>query len=119
MWMRWIVISGGRAMRLIKQLSADIAGNIDEARGKIRTAYEVRTESPEAGAWYKEMASAHLNFNTNGHAAVKKIIEAYKTSDEYKNNPAFADGMLTAWTAIHNDLITKTAEVKSMIEGYK
>lgn len=106
-------------MRLIKQLSADIAGNIDEARDKIRTAYEVRAESPEVGAWYKEMASAHLGFNTNGHNAVKKVIEAYKASDEYKRNPNFADGMLTAWEAVHNDLIAKTAEVKAMVEGYK
>lgn len=100
-------------MRLIKQLCADIAGNIDEARDKIRT------ESPEAGAWDKEMAAAHLNFNTNGHATVKKIIENYKNSDRYKNNSTFADGMISAWTAIHNDLIAKAAEVKSMIDGYK
>lgn len=106
-------------MRLIKQLSTDIAGNIDEARDKIRTAYEVRTESPEAGAWYKEMASAHLGFNTNGHAVIKKIIETYKASDEYKQSPAFADGMIAAWEAVHNDLIAKTAEVKAMVDGYK
>lgn len=106
-------------MLIIKKLSADIAGNIDEARDKIRTAYEVRAESPEAGAWYKEMANAHLGFNANGHTTVKKIIDTYKTTDEYKNNPAFADGMLAAWTAIHNDLIARTAEVKSLIDGYK
>lgn len=106
-------------MRLIKQLSADIAGNIDEARDKIRTAYEVKTECPEAGAWYKEMAAAHIGFNNSGHAAVKKLIDAYKASDEYKQSPAFADGMIAAWEAVHNDLIAKTAEVKSMVDGYK
>lgn len=106
-------------MRLIQQLSADIAGNIDEARDKIRTAYAVRAECPEAGAWYKEMAAAHIGFNTSGHNVVKKVIETYKASDEYKRNPNFADGMISAWEAVHNDLIAKTAEVKAMVDGYK
>lgn len=106
-------------MKMIKKLSADIAGNIDEVKDKIRTAYEVKTECPEAGAWYKEMAAAHINFNTNGHAAVKKLIESYKASEAYKQTPAFADGMIAAWEAVHNDLIAKTAEVKAMVEGYK
>lgn len=106
-------------MKLIKQLSNDIAGNIEEAKEKIRMAYSVKAECPEAGAWYKEMAMAHLNFNTNGHNAVKKMIESYKASEEYKRNPNYADGMMAAWEAVHNDLIAKTAEVKAMVEGYK
>lgn len=106
-------------MKLIKQLSNDIACNIDEARDKIRTAYELKAEFPEAGAWYREMAIAHINFNANGHATVKKLIESYKASEEYRRNPNYADGMIDAWTVIHDDLIAKAAEVKAMIEGYK
>lgn len=106
-------------MLIIKQLSADIAGNIDEAKEKIRMAYAVKTECSEAGAWYKEMAAAHIGFNTNGHNAVKKVIDAYKASEDYKQNPNFADGMIAAWEAVHNDLIAKTAEVKAMIDGCK
>ena len=106
-------------MKLIKQISNDIAENISEAKDKIRTAYELKAESPEAAAWYREMASAHLGFNGKGHEVIKKLIEAYKTSDEYKRNPAFADGMLGAWNAIHEELIAKTAEVKAMVEGFK
>lgn len=106
-------------MKLIKRLSADIACNIDEAREKIRTAYALKAECPEAAAWYREMAAAHINFNTNGHAVVKKLIEGYKASEEYKRNPAYADGMIAAWEAVHNDLIAKTAEVKAMIDGWK
>lgn len=106
-------------MLIIKQLSADIAGNIDEAKDKIRTAYALKAECPETGAWYKEMAAAHIGFNTSGHAAVKKLIDTYKASDEYKQSPAFADGMIKAWEAVHNDLIAKTAEVKAMVDGWK
>lgn len=106
-------------MKLIKKLANDIAGNIDEARDKIRTAYELKADAPEAAAWYREMASAHLGFNQNGHAAVKKIIELYKASEDYKRNPTYADGMIAAWEVIHNDLIAKTAEVKAMVDGWK
>lgn len=106
-------------MKMIKKLANDVTGNIDEARDKIRTAYELKADAPEAAAWYREMASAHLGFNQNGHAAVKKIIETYKASEDYKRNPTYADGMIAAWEAVHNDLIAKTAEVKAMVDGWK
>ena len=63
-------------MKIIKRLSNDIACNIEEARDKIRTAYELKSEYPEAANWYREMAAAHIGFNQSGHAAVKKLIEA-------------------------------------------
>lgn len=106
-------------MKLIKQISNDIAENISEAKDKMRTAYALKAESPEAAAWYREMAQAHIGFNSKGHEVIKKLIEAYKASEEYKRNPAFADGMMGAWNAIHDDLIAKTAEVKAMVEGFK
>lgn len=106
-------------MKIIKRLSNDIAGNIEEARDKIRVAYELKAEFTEAAAWYREMAAAHINFNSNGHATVKKLIDAHKNSEEYKRNPAYADGMIAAWTVIHDDLIARTAEVKAMIDGFK
>ena len=106
-------------MKLIKQISNDIAENISEARDKIRTAYETKTILPDAATWYREMASAHIGFNTKGHEVVKKLIEAYKASEDYKKNPDYADGMLCAWNAIHEDLIAKTAEVKAMVDGFK
>lgn len=105
-------------MKLIMKLSADIAGNIDEARDKIRTAYELKSQSPEAAAWYKDMAAAHLGFNSSGHAAVKKLIDAHRSSATYQQNPAYADGMIAAWQAVHNDLTAKTAEVKAMVDAW-
>ncbi len=106
-------------MKLIKQLANDIAGNIDEARDKIRTAYELRKEHPEAAAWYKMMASAHLDFNRDGHQTITQMIERYKASDEYKRKPEYADGMMAVWKAIHEDLIAKSAEVRATIDGFK
>lgn len=106
-------------MKMIKRLSAEIAGNIEEARDKIKTAYGLKTECPEAAAWYREMANAHIAFNTNGHALVKKMIEAYKASEEYKRKPEYAEGMIAAYSAMHDEMMEKTAEVRAMIEGYK
>lgn len=106
-------------MKLIKQISTEIADNIDEARNKIHLAYELKAESPEAAAWYREMAAAHLSFNQNGHNVAKRLIEAYRESDGYKRNSAYADGMLTAWESIHSSMAAKTAEVKAMVEGWK
>ena len=106
-------------MKIIKRLSNDIACNIEEARDKIRTAYDLKAEHPEAASWYREMAAAHIGFNQSGHAAVKKMIEAYKAADEYKRNPEYANGMLEAWQAMHTDMMARAAEVKAMIDGYK
>lgn len=106
-------------MRMIKDVSSDIRTNIYEAREKIMTAYELKDSCPSAAAWYKEMAASHLAFNTNGHGVVAKLIADYKASDDYRNNPQYADGMMDAWNAIHADLVKQTAEVKSMIDNLK
>lgn len=106
-------------MKIIKELSDNIRTNIDEAREKITRAYELKDSCPLASAWYKEMALAHIMFNTNGHSAVAKCISDYKMSDEYKDNPDFADGMMSAWELIHSDLTCKSAEVKAMIDSLK
>ena len=106
-------------MKLIKQMANNIAGNIDEARDKIRMAYELRNEYSEAAAWYRKMAVAHLDFNSDGHQTISQMIEKYKASDDYKRNAEYADGMIAVWKAIHDDLIAKSAEVRAMIDGYK
>lgn len=65
-------------MKIIKRLFNDIACNIEEARDKIRTAYDLKAEHPETASWYREMAAAHIGFNQSGHAAVKKMIDGFK-----------------------------------------
>ena len=35
-------------MKIVKRISNDMMGNIDEAREKIRTAYDLKAEHPEA-----------------------------------------------------------------------
>jgi len=106
-------------MRMIKDVSNDIRTNIFEAREKIMTAYELKDSCPNAAAWYKEMATAHIAFNTNGHNVVAKLIADYKASEDYKLHKEYADGMADAWAGIHADLQKQTAEVQAMIQNFK
>ena len=106
-------------MKIIKNLCGDIACNIREAREKILKAYEMRSEDMDLAIWQREMAAAHLAFNDKGHSIVTKIINQYRMSDEYKNDPSYADGMMAAWNEIHNEQIRDTAEVKAMIDAFK
>ena len=106
-------------MRTIKMLSEDMRCNIDEAKDKIMTAYSLKDESPTMASWYKDMAQAHIGFNTPAHALITKLIGEYKASDEYKEHPEYADGMMAVWNAVHADMVAKTAEVSAMITSFK
>ena len=106
-------------MKTIKMLSCDIECNIREAEEKISTAYRLKSDHPAMALWYKEMAIAHLNFNTKGHELVAAEITNYRNSDDYKQHPEYADGMMAVWNDKHSDLIAKTAMVKAMIDSFK
>lgn len=100
-------------------VSDDMRENVDEARDKIMTAFELKDDCPQAALWYRDMAAAHIAFNTNGHAVVTKMISDYRASDAYREHPEYADGMMDAWNAIHADVVKKTAEVQAMISTFK
>ena len=106
-------------MRTIKMLANDIECNIREAEEKIETAYRLRNDHPNMGAWYRDMASAHLGFNSKGHELITAEIATYRNTLGYAEHPEYADGMIAVWQDKHVDLITATARVKSMIDSYK
>lgn len=106
-------------MRMIKLLSNDMECNINEAEEKISTAYALKDKHPNIAAWYKEMASAHLNFNTKGHELVAAEIRSYRESPDYMQHPEYADGMKAVWDDKHADMIAKTAKVRAMIDTFK
>ena len=103
-------------MRLIKKISDDIRGNIHEAKEKIDMAYRLHDEDRVAADWYKEMAAAHLAFNTNGHNVVVRLIDAARMEKE--GNPMLP-GMLAVYNEIHADLKREAAEVQAMVQNYK
>ena len=103
-------------MKMIKKVSDAIRENIHEAREKIEMAYRLHEEDKIVADWYKEMAAAHLAFNTNGHNVVVKLIDQAKA--EKSGNPMMP-GMMAAYNEIHAGLKLEAAEVHAMIQNYK
>ena len=103
-------------MRMIKQLSDAIRENIHEAKEKIRTAYALKDKDKAAADWYRDMATAHLGFNTKGHEVVAKMIvdARAKMADN-----ALMPGMLAVYEEMHAEIIAENAEVQGMISAYK
>lgn len=102
-------------MLIIKNISKVIDGNVCEAEKYINKAYKAKDTNKALAEWYRDMASAHINFNTPGHAIVAKLIEA-ETS---KIPPSeFSPGMLMLWEDMHAELTARTAEVKAMIDNF-
>lgn len=106
-------------MKAIKCVYNEMAGNIEEAREKMRKAYELKDTHHTAAVWFAQMAEAHIKFNNEGHNVAEKLIAEYKATDEYKRNPEYANGMIEAWRAIHESMVKKTAEVNALIASFK
>ena len=103
-------------MRMIKKVSNAMWENIHEARDKIGMAYRLRDEDKAVADWYKEMAAAHLAFNTTGHNVVTKLIEHAK---EHAHDNPMMPGMMAVYNEIHADLKKEAAEAQAMIQNYK
>lgn len=103
-------------MKMIKKVSDAIRENIHEAKDKINMAYRLRDEDKAVADWYREMAAAHIAFNTNGHNVVMRLIEEAKV--EKVGNPMIP-GMMAVYNEIHADLKRESAEVQAMIQNYK
>lgn len=103
-------------MKMIKMLSEDIRGNIQEAEEKIKIAYKLRDTDKAVADWYKEMAVKHMAFNEAGHNNVVRLIKA--AEEEHKTNPLYA-GMLAVYNEMHADIMAESAEVQGMISAYK
>lgn len=106
-------------METIKCVLNEMYGNIGEAREKIRSAYALKQNNREAAAWFRDMAEAHIRFNTDGSSVFKRLIEAYKGSEEYKRNPNYVSGIIDAWETMCAYLLAYTAEVRAMIESFE
>lgn len=103
-------------MRMIKKLSEEIKGNIHEARNKIGEAYKLRDTDKAVADWYKEMAAAHMQFNTNGHSNVARLIADARSK---MGNDPLLPGMMVVYDEIHADIMREAAEVQAMITAYK
>ena len=103
-------------MRMIKKLSEEIKHNIHEAREKIEIAYRLRDTDRAAADWYRQMAAAHIDFNSVGHAAVARLITEARA--EHANDPLLP-GMIAVYDEMHAEVVKDSAEVSAMIAAYK
>lgn len=103
-------------MRMIKRLTEEIRGNIDEAEEKIKTAYKLRETDRQTADWYRDMAVAHLGFNATGHSIVSRMIR--ETESAMHDNPKLP-GMIEVYNDLHADIMAEAAEVQGMISAYK
>ena len=103
-------------MKMIKHLSDEIRHNIHEAREKIGTAYQLKDKDRGVADWYKQMAIAHLDFNSTGHSCVTRLISEARASE--RDNPMMP-GMIAVYEEIHADIMKESAEVSAMIAAFK
>ena len=103
-------------MKAIKSAADIIKNNLSEARKYIYKAIEDKEETPLLAEWEKKMAKAHIDFNAEGHAVAKHLIENFKNSGKSSD---LAPGMLAAFNLIHADLVKEEAELRAMLEAIK
>ena len=103
-------------MRMIKWTCDVIAGNLREARKYVEKAYEMRESCRPVADWCRDMAARHLEFNVQGHAIAKKMIEDFAESGKQSE---LAPGMQAVYADIHADMMRDSAEIQAMIAGYK
>lgn len=103
-------------MKNIKITADIIKSNLHEARKYIEMAIEQKEDCPSLSEWARKMAKAHLDFNQDGHAVAKRLIEEYKASG---NHSDLAPGMLAMFNVIHADLIKEEAELSAMLQTLK
>lgn len=100
-------------MQDIFRVTKAMACNINEARDKIRAAFELRETDKLHADWLYAMAKAHIEFNTQGHSiATSKVAEAMRSGSE------LTPGMKAAYDGIHADMMRDQAEVQAMIATY-
>ena len=92
-----------------------MGGNVREARKYAIKAYDLRDKNKAASDWCKEMAAAHLAFNTGGAALAKKLMDEAKASDPSER----MEGRLDVWGERHAEIVREGAEVKAMLECLK
>lgn len=87
-----------------------------EARKYICRAYELKETCKPAADWCKDMAAKHLEFNAKGHDLAKNLIADYAASGKHSD---LAPGMQAVYNDLHCDMMRETAEIQTMISGYK
>lgn len=85
------------------------------AQSNVSWVYDMREKSKAASDWCKEMAVAHLTFNTGGAALAKKLMDEAKANDPSER----MEGRLEVWSERHAEIAREGAEIRAMLECLK
>lgn len=100
---------------MVKWAIVIMEGNAAEARKYALKAHELREKNRMASDWCREMASAHLGFDTSGGTLVKKMMDECRAADPSERMA----GMLEVWAERHAEIAREGAEVKAMLDCIK
>lgn len=105
----------------IRCLLKTIMQNVTEAREKIHKAIEWKDKHRGIADWQKQMAVAHLEFNTTAMQMVRAGLQEIRNEQAQRSEHTEAHHMLGKCDAYQewlDQIAPETAEVKAMIDGY-
>ena len=100
----------------IKLMLQGMSTNVSEASEKIRMAYGFRKDWKALADWQRDMATAHLQFNTAGMKAAQNCMSSMRADPAHDD---LSEGRLQAYDEWLEQITTNMADVQSMITAYK
>ena len=103
-------------MERLKFILDTVDGNNREARKYAGMILAYKEKQKTIADWCKEMASAHIAFNSSGMSVAKKLIEEIRSSTD---KPEYTEGALSVWMERMAELSSENITIKAMIDSYK
>ena len=86
--------------------------NMKEAKEKILKAYKMREECKELADWERDMAVAHVNFNTGGTMLAQDHIRRVRDQHAGEHRTM---GMVDVWESWLHEIMSEMAEIRAMM----
>lgn len=103
-------------MEHVKWAVMTVHENVQEAKEKILKAYKMKDECKQLADWERDMAVAHINFNTGGS---RLAMDHIRQARERHAGEERSMGMLDVWEHWLHEIMAEMAEVHAMIDSYK
>lgn len=103
----------------IKCLISNMMHNVKEAREKVEKAYAWKEKHRGIADWFKTMADGHLEYNKGAMQMVRSGMQELKNEhahDEVMHHHTM--GKCEAYEEWLEQIVTESAEIRAMIDGY-
>lgn len=101
-------------MKTIRVLSEVIEDALEFAEERIDEAMDIKADSPEAARVLGDFAESVMDWVTNVHTVVAKIISDYR-----KTNGEPPEAMMYVYNYLHKKHIDHAAKVRAMYQMYR